>query len=558
MTKKSKRITLLLKVIFVMALILGAISPAWGCTSLLVGKDASADGSTIITYAADSHVLYGALRHTPAATHPKGSMREVREWDTNKHLGYIPEVEHTYSVVGNMNEHQVSITESTWGGREELVDTTGIIDYGSLIFIALERSKTAREAIYVMTTLVEKYGYYSSGESFSIADPNEVWVLEMIGKGGDSRGAVWVAMRIPDNAISGHANQSRIHQFPLKDKDNCLYSKDVISFARKKGYFNGKDADFSFSKAYSITDFGALRGCDARVWSFFSKHASGMERYLPFINGKAGAEVMPLYVIPDKKVSVKDMKWAMRDHFEDTPFDMTKDIGAGPWTCPYRFRPMTFKVDGVEYTNERAIATQQTGFSLVAQMRRNLPDAIGGVLWFGVDDANTCVYVPMYCSMQRVPYEYAEGNGDLLTLSWNAAFWVTNWVANQAYSRYSLMISDIRKVQSTLEGALEELQDTIEKKALEKYAQSPAEAVEMLNDYSCAFATDATAAYRKLGEFLLVKFLDGNMKKEKDGKFLRTPDGMPVSPNFPGYNEEYYRSIVRDAGERLKVVAPEQ
>ena len=379
------------RLLLTLLLLLIAIAPLFACTSFLAGKNATADGATMITYAADSHVLYGELYRQPAADHPKGSMREIREWDTNKHLGYIPEVSHTYSVIGNMNENQVTITESTWGGREELVDTTGIMDYGSLIYVALQRASSARQAIKIMTTLVEKYGYYSSGESFSIADPNEVWIMEMIGKGCKEKGAVWVAIRIPDDCIAGHANHSRIHKIPFADKKNCMYSPDVVSFARKQGYYTGSDADFSFSRAYAEYDFGALRGCDARVWAFYRHFADDIDRYLPWINGERGAEVMPLYVKPNRKLTVADFKAAMRDHFEGTPFDMTNDIGAGPWKVPYRYRPMTFKVDDVEYTNERATATQQTGFSLVAQMRGTLPDAIGGVLWFGVDDANTSV-----------------------------------------------------------------------------------------------------------------------------------------------------------------------
>ena len=523
------------------------------CTSLLVGKKASADGSTIITYAADAHVLYGCLETIPAADHEKGAMREVREWDTNKPLGFIPEVPHTYSVVGYINEHQVTITESTWGGRHELQDTTGIIDYVSLMHIALQRSKTAREAIKVMTTLVAQYGYYSEGESFSIGDPNEVWVMDMIGKGGKEKGAVWVAVRIPDDCIAAHANSPRIHRFPLKDKVNCLYSKDVISFARKMGYFSGKDADFDFADAYNPTDFGTLRGCDARAWAFFNRFADGMDRYLPYLDGKKGAEVMPLYVKPDRKPSVRDVQKMMRDHFEGTPFDMTKDPGAKVlWDVPYRFRPMTFKVDGKEYVNERAIATQQTGFVLVSQMRSWLPNAIGGVMWFGVDDANTNVFLPMYCSLTKVPHSYAKGVGDLYNLNWEAAFWVNNWVANQAYSRYSLMIPDIRKVQDGIEDELAKNQEVIEGKALNAYSTSPAEAQKLLNDYSETVAADATAKYRKLGEYLLVKYLDGNRKREKNGEFERSIYDYPVQPEFPGYNEEYYRTIVNGAGDRLR------
>jgi dipeptidase len=356
----------------VVALIMGWSAQSHACTNLIAGKKATVDGSTLITYAADSHTLFGFLEYIPAADHKAGEMRKITDWDTGKYLGEIPEVAHTYKVVGNINEHQVTVAESTWGGRHECEDTTGrsIVDYGSLMYIALQRSKTAREAISVMTDLVAKYGYASEGESFSVGDPNEVWVLEMIGKGSAEKGAVWVAIRIPDDCIAGHANQARIHKFPLKDKQNCIYSKDVISFARKMGYFNGKDEDFDFQKAYAPADFGALRGCDARVWSYFNRFASGMDKYLPYINGKRGAEIMPLYVKPDRKISVREMQEMMRDHFEGTPFDMTQDPGAKMWyDVPYRWRPMSFTVDSVEYTQERAIATQQTGWVYVSQMR---------------------------------------------------------------------------------------------------------------------------------------------------------------------------------------------
>ena len=532
---------------------------ALACTSLLVGKDASADGSTIITYAADSHVLYGFLNYIPAATHEPGSMREVRDWDSNKHLGYIAEAETTYSVVNSINERQVTITESTWGGRHELVDTTGIIDYGSLIQIALQRSATAREAIGVMTSLVAEYGYYSEGESFSIGDPDEIWIMDMIGKGGKEKGAVWVAVRIPDDCIAGHANQPRIHKIPAYHPDSCLYSSDVVTFARSMGYFQGDDADFDFADAYAPADFSALRGCDGRVWSYFNRFKQGMERYLPYINGKKDAEVMPLYVKPDRKPSVRDIQNMMRDHFEGTPFDMTQDPGATQWWgVPYRYRPMTYVVDSVTYYNERAIATQQTGFVLVSQMRSWLPDPIGGVLWFGVDDANTAVFIPMYCSITEVPKSYACGTGDLYTLSWESAFWCNNWVANQAYNRYSLMIGDIRKVQGGIEDYLEQNQPAIEAQALELYTQEPGKALKLINDYVISAAQDATAKYKALGEYLLVKYLDGNRKKEVDGKFARTPDGCPVYPDFPGYEAEYYRTIAKATGDHLKVVPPER
>ncbi|MDE6685489.1 MAG: C69 family dipeptidase, partial [Duncaniella sp.] len=397
--------------------------------------------------------LFGELYHTPGGTHEPGEMRKIYEWDTGKYLGEIPQVPRTYTTIGNMNELGVTIAESTWGGRPELEDTTGIMDYGSLIYVTLERAANAREALRIMTDLVAEYGYHSSGESFSIADPNEVWVMELIGKGGKEKGAVWVARRVPDDCISGHANFPRIHKFPLKDEET-LYSPDVIDFARKQGYYKGKDEDFDFSAAYGELDGTATRGCDGRVWSYFNRYAKGMDKYLPWILDSEG-EAMPLWVKPDEKLTVDGMRWMMRDHFEGTPMDMTKDVGAGPYKVPYRWRPMTFEVDGKEYLNERAIATQQTGFSFVSQMNDAYPDAMKGILWFGTDDANTTVYVPMYCCLTEVPYEFAHGNGDMLTLSWDSSFWVNNYVANQAYNRYNQMIDDIRRVQNAEEQTLD-------------------------------------------------------------------------------------------------------
>ena len=526
---------------------------AIACTGLLVGKKASTDGSVMISYAADSHSLYGEMYRWPAATWPKGAMLEVKEWDTGKPLGKIAQVEKTYSVVGNMNEHQVAITESTFGGRHELVDTTGIMDYGSLIYIALQRSKSAREAIKVMTDLVKEYGYYSSGETFSIADKNEAWVMEMIGKGPGNKGAVWVAIRIPEDCISAHANQSRILKIPFDDKENCMYSPDVVSFAREKGYFKGKDADFSFAKAYCPYDFSALRGCEARVWSFFRKYDTTMDQYTDFIKGDPSKEPMPLYVKPNRKLSVQDVQNGMRDHYEGTDLDMTKDAGAGSYKVPYRWRPMTFEVDGQEYTNERAIATQQTGFVIVPQMRNWLPDAIGGILWFAVDDADMAVFTPVYASVTDVPECYRVGNGDLLNFSWTSAFWIHNWVANMAYHKYSFMIQDIRKVQQELENGYQETVPAIDKAAQELYAKDPAEAVKFLTWYSTTNSDSATARWKQLGEYLLVKYIDGNVKKEVNGQFKRNPYGQPASPDFPGYDEDYYRSIVKSAGDRLKV-----
>lgn len=541
------------RVAFLLACMVASVATAFACTSLIAGRYATADSSVMITYAADSHTLYGELYNQPAADYPQGAMRKVVEWDTGRYLGEIPEVAHTYATIGNMNEHGLAISESTWGGREELVDTTGIIDYGSLIYITLQRAKTAREAIKVMTGLVEKYGYASSGESFSIADSEEVWIMELIGKGAVERGAVWVAMRVPEDCISGHANHARIHQFPLNDKENCLYAKDVISFARKQGYFSGKDEDFSFSLAYAITDYSALRGCDARVWSYYNRFTEGgVDSYLDWVM-KGEGEPLPLWVKPSKKVSVSDMQWMMRDHFEGTPMDMTTDIGAGAWKLPYRWRPLTYEVDSVTYTHERAIATQQTGFSFVAQLRGDVPHYMKGVLWFGVDDANTCVYVPVYNCVTTPPHEFEVGNGDLYNISWDAAFWVTNYVANQTYNRYSLMIDDVRRVQVGLENAI-----AAEVKAAEQEAVTLDEvnAIKRLQDVTYTWSSRYVSQYKQLGDYLLVKYLDGNVKREQNGEFLRSADGMPEYPMFPGYDERYYRSIVNDAGDNLRVIEP--
>ena len=535
--------------IIVMAAAVAASFDADACTSLIAAKGATADGSVMVTYAADSHNLYGELYNQPAADHPAGTMRKIVEWDTGKPLGEIPEVPHTYATIGNMNEHGLAIAESTWGGREELAGT-GIIDYGSLIYVTLQRAKTAREAIKVMTNLVKDYGYASSGESFSIADPDEAWVMELIGKGKADKGAVWVARRVPDGHISGHANHPRIHKFPLKDKTGeTIYSPDVIKFARSQGYFNGKDEDFDFSKAYGVTDFGALRGCDARVWAYFNKFSKGMDAYLPWIE-RAEGEPMPLWVKPDSLLTASDMKWMMRDHFEGTPYDMTNDIGAGPYKVPYRWRPMTFTVDSVEYTHERAIATQQTGFSFIAQLRGDLPAYLRGLLWFGTDDANTSVYLPVFCSVKKAPAQLAHG--DINTLDWNSNFWVNNYVANQAYNRYSLMIPDIRRVQSKLERDIEE--DV--RVAIEQIPAFSDEEIchNLTQDLADIWAERATTEYKKLGDYLFVKFLDGNMKKtDADHNFVKSEHGMPVYPEFPGYDDRYFRTIVDDAGPRLRV-----
>jgi dipeptidase len=531
-----------------------ACGSVWACTNLLVGRKASTDGSVIISYTADSHGLYGEMYRWKAAKWDKGAMLDVYEWDSGKPLGQIAQAAETYSVVGNMNEYQVAITETTFGGRRELRDSTGILDYGSLIYIALQRSRSAREAIKVMTGLVAEYGYYSGGESFSIADKNEVWIMEMIGKGVGNKGAVWVAIRIPDDCIAGHANQSRIQQIPFSDKENCLYSPDVVSFARSKGYYSGDDKDFSFAKAYNPYDFGGLRACEARVWSFFRKYDTAMERYVDFIKGDASQEPMPLYIKPSRQLSVRDVQQNLRDHYEGTALDMTQDAGAGPFKAPYRWRPMNYKVDGTEYFHERPIATQQTGFVIVAQMRNWLPDVVGGIAWFGCDDAAMVVFNPVYSSSLDVPECYRVGNGDLLTFSWTSAFWVHNWVANMVYNRYSDMITDVRKLQNEIEGGYETTLPAIEKAALELYAKSPDEARQFLTWYSCTNADEVTARWKQFGEFLTVKYLDGIVKKEENGTFKRNRYGQAERPTTPGYDTEFYREIVKSAGERLKVV----
>ncbi|WP_423127371.1 dipeptidase [Gaoshiqia sp. Z1-71] len=533
------------------------------CTNFLITKGASADGSTMITYAADSHTLYGELYYQPAMDHPDGAMRNIYEWDTGKFMGRIPQPAHTYSVVGNMNEFQLAIGETTFGGRKELAtQPSAIMDYGSLIYVALQRAKTAREAIEVMTSLVEEYGYASSGESFSIADPEEVWILEMIGKGEGEKGAVWVAQRIPDGYISGHANQARITTFPLNDKENCIYSKDVISFAREKGWFDGVNKDFSFSDVYAPLDFGAARFCEARVWAGFNKVASGMTPYTAYAKGlieyenenKFASNRMPLWVKPDKKLNVKDVMEMMRDHFEGTELDMTQDLGAGPYRLPYRWRGLTWQVDSVDYCNERAISTQQTGFSFVTQSRSWLPNPIGGILWFGVDDTYSTCYVPIYCGITEIPECFREGNGDLLTYSGTSAFWTFNKVTNFAYLMYDVMIKHIRETQAQLESkfiAYTPAVDQAAKFLFETEGEQKARA--FLTQYSVNESNNMTAEWEKLFQYLLIKYIDGNVKKEKDGKFERNEYGLPANPEHPGYPQWWYDAIVRSTGDHFKV-----
>lgn len=531
------------------------VNVGFACTNFLVGKAATLDGSTLISYNADSYFLFGALCHYPAATYVPGTMLDVHDWDTGKYLGKIKQVEKTYSVIGNMNEHQVSIGETTFGGREELVDTTAIMDYGSLMYIALQRSKSAREAIKVMTDLVAEYGYYSEGESFSIADPNEVWIMEMVGKGVHNKGAVWVAQRVPDDCVCAHANQARITTFPYDDKNVCLYAEDVIAFAREKGYFKGKNKDFSFSDTYAPLDYVALRACEARVWSFFRKVDPAMEKYITYIKGET-QERMPLWIKPTFKLTAQKIKEYMRDQYEGTEFDMTKGLAAGPFGSKLRCSPLTFKVDSVEYIHERPTATQQTGFTFVAQMRSWMPDYIGGILWFGVDDAATGLYVPIYCGINRVPECYRQDNGSLLEYSPTSAFWIYNGVANYAYSKYSYMFQDIKKVQTKWESDFNSLVPAIDKVAV---GMTETDARVFLTDFSVAQAENSTAAWKKLGGYLLVKYMDGNIKKEKDGKFVQNEYKIPTTIIRAGYPEEFLRKMVKEnLGLRVKTAAEMQ
>ncbi|HUI32868.1 MAG: C69 family dipeptidase [Dysgonamonadaceae bacterium] len=540
------------KIIATLLVLQFSVPIIFSCTNFLIGKNASTDGSTMISYSADSYNLYGELYHWPAKTYKKGDMLKVYEWDSGKYMGEIPQVLQTYNVLGNMNEYQLAIGETTFTGRRELADSTGIMDYGSLIYIALQRAKTAREAITVMTDLVKNHGYYSTGESFSIADPNEVWILELIGKGAGNKGAVWVAVRIPDDCVSAHANQARIQQFPLNDPENCIYSPDVISFAREKGYYSGNDEDFSFAQAYAPLDFGALRFCEARVWSFFNHINKDMGKYVTYAKGET-TDPMPLYIKPDKKLSLRDVQNYMRDHYEDTELDWRNEYGAGPFNSPYRWSPLTWEVDSVEYCNERPISTQQTGFSFVSQSRSWLPNEIGGILWFGIDDAAQSVYYPIYVGNSTVPESMEVGNGDLLNFTWESAFWVHNWVSNMVYDRYSDKIVHVREVQNRLESKFETQQPDIEKEALALYGKSKPEAVKFLTDYSNENVRSGLSEWRKLGEYLMVKYVDGVVKKEEDGKFKRNAYGNPASPERPGYPEEHYRKIIEETGDKYKV-----
>lgn len=537
--------------LFLSLLLCAGVINALACTNFIVGKKASADGSVMCTYSADDYGMFLGLCHYPAGKHAKGEMLQIYDWDTKEYHGQIPQAAETYNVIGNINEYQVTIGETTFGGREEMVDTTGIIDYGSLIYIALQRSKTAREAISVMTRLVETYGFCSEGETFTICDPNEAWIMEMMGKGPGSKGVVWVAVRIPDDAICAHANQSRIRTFDQKDKKNVMFSKDCIKFARSKGWFTGKDKDFSFCDVYAAPTFSGRRACEARVWSFFNRFGD-MDKYLPYVEGKVkDAEPMPLWIVPNKKVSLQDLEASMRDHYEGTPFDLGNDLGQGVWEMPYRPTPLSFKVDGKAYFNERPVSTQQTGFSYVSQMRSWLPRQIGGVLWFGNDDGNMVAYTPIYCGNTVQPECYNTPGADAVTFSDKNAFWVCNWVSNMVYPRYSQMFPSLKEVRDSLDNSYIANQGEIEKHALKLYGESEQKAVDYLTNYSNTQAQQMLARWKELAIYLIVKYNDMAVKPTKDGKFLRTKTGNGATVKRPGFPEKVARALVEQTGDRF-------
>lgn len=574
-----------MKKILILTLIaatMGFYNPSAACTNYIITKGASADGSVMISYAADSHIRYGELYYIPGGPQPAGSMYKIYDRGTMKYLGEIPQPAVTYTVIGFMNDHQVAIGETTFGGVSGLEDTTGMIDYASLMFLGLQRAKTAREAIKVMAELVDKYGYFSSGESFSVGDANEAWIFEMIGKGtqmvtdkktgkayNKNKGAVWVAIRIPDGYISAHANQARITTFPLangktsitsKNLDKIfnpevevVYSSDVISFAKEKGLYKGKDEDFSFSDTYNPVTFEGARFCEIRVWSMFKNVNKDMWNYFDYAKGENLKHRMPLYIKPDHKLTPQDLMANYRDHLEGTELDMSKDPGAGPFGMPYRWRPLTWKVDGKEYFNERATATQQTAFSFIAQLRSWMPDPIGGIFWIGVDDAATTVYVPIYAGIRKAPESYAKGNGDMLTYSETSAFWTFNKVANFTYLRYDLMVQDVKKVQKELEDKYAALVPEVDKAALKIYSEDPERARDFVSTFSIATANSTVARWNDLFHFLLVKYIDGNVKKEKDGVFEKNPYGFVPNPSQPGYPEWWLKQLVKETGNKFEL-----
>lgn len=537
-----------------------------GCTNFLISKGASTDGSTMITYSADSYALYGELYFWPERNWEKGSMMDVYEWDSGKFLGRIPQVSHTWNVVGNMNNHQLAIGETTYGGRSELRNPDGIIDYGSLIYITLQRATNAREAIKIFSELVDNYGYYSSGESFSISDPDEVWIMELIGKGPGKKGAVWVARKIPEGYISGHANHARITTFPLADGKKSITSKqfdllmnpeietiyayDVVDLAKDMGWYNGKDKDFSFSDIYAPIDFGAARFCEARVWSGFNRVTSGMDKYLDYAMGENLTNRMPLWVRPDKKLSVHDVMELMRDHYEGTAMDMTQDVGAGPYGNTARWRPLSWSVDGQSYFNERPISTPQTGFSFVSQSRSWLPDPVGGILWFGVDDTYYTVYTPMYCGINTVPESFEEGNGDLMTFSETSAFWIFNQASQFAYSRTSLVEEDVKAIQQRLEKGFIRQVAEVDQIASEIYKQNPVAAENYITQFSLAAGEQCAREWKGFYHHLMTKYLDGTVREKPEPR-----EGYKyISPiiRSPGYGDAWYRLIIKESGDKFK------
>lgn len=552
------------KLLLLVACTFSIVQTSLACTNFLVGKKASADGSVFITYNADSYGMYGRLIYLPHAKHAPGTMRKIYDGDTNKYYGEIPEASETYAVMGYINEHQLAIMETTFGGRPELVDTLGKIDYVSLMRLGLQRARTAREAIKIMIDLVETYGYASEGETFSIADPNEVWIMEMVGKGSNERGANWVAVRMPDDHIACHANHSRIHKFSQYPKSDVLHSKDVINYARLKGWYTGKDADFDFSATYAPADFGAIRYCETRVWSFYNRFVDGMSQYLDYADGRhigqPGVEPMPLFMKPKRPITRQDMLDGMRDHYEGTPFDVLKDCGMGPGEMPYRPTPLTFEYKGKKYFNERPISTQQTADTYIAQLRSWLPDAIGGILWYGQDDPNMVCYVPIYCQNTTVPDCFDTAGADAAHFSWNSAFWVCNWVSNMVYPRYNQLFPVLREQRDALDRTYTAAQDTLETHALELYRQNDHEAARaLLNTYSEQNAAAMLEAWRELGERLIVGFNDMTIKpRDAEGYYLMTPEGLPVSPKRMGYPESYRKKIVEETGDHYLLPDEEQ
>ncbi len=544
-----------MKKLLLSAMLAASFTAADACTNYIATKGATTDGSVFVTYSADDYGMFNGLCHYAAGVHAKGTKREIIDYDSGKSHGFIDEAPVTYNVIGNINEYQVSIGETTYGGRDEMIDKTGQIDYGSLMYLGLQRSKTAREAIKVMTELVNKYGYLSSGESFTIADPNEVWILEMMGCGGDAKQkVVWVAVRIPDGMISGHANQARIGQFS-KYNTEVMTSKNCIKFARSKGWFTGKDEDFNWKMVYAAPDFGGRRFCDARVWSFFNRFTD-MSRYLPWALGKdKNAEDMPLWVAPSRKLTCADMENSMRDHYEGTALSTNNDLGQGNWDMPYRPTPLYFEYNGKKYFTERPASTQQSAFSYVCQLRSSMPREIGGIIWFANDDGNMCSFVPVYCSSTVQPECFNTPGADAVTFSDKNAFWVCNWVANMVYPRYAQMFPSLKQVRDELDNSYFANQPKVEAEAMKLYQTDKAAAIKYLNDYSMKLGNEMISRWRQLATYLIVKYNDMTIKPEKDGKFLRTETGLGARPERPGMSMNARKALIEQTGDKFEVPA---